>query len=300
MKSPLYSHGKLLLTGEYVVLDGAQALAIPTKKGQRLEVSTNDQDKIRWQSLLHDGSIWMDLELPLPLPKKETTKDSLHQRLLQILHAVQQGNPNCFGRGINFKSTLEFDRDWGLGSSSTLLDNMAQWAQIDPYELLKKTFGGSGYDIACARAKGPITYKNTSTLPEVSPVDFNPSFKDQLFFVHLNRKQNSRDSITHYRNTSKANLGQAIEAISHITTTLLIAENITEFEGLLEQHESIISELIKTPTIKMQYFADYSRTIKSLGGWGGDFILATGGKKEQEYFRKKGFTTVMPYKDMLL
>ena len=29
-----YSNGKLLITGEYVVLDGAKALALPTKFGQ--------------------------------------------------------------------------------------------------------------------------------------------------------------------------------------------------------------------------------------------------------------------------
>ena len=29
-----YSHGKLLLTAEYAVLEGVKALAIPTKRGQ--------------------------------------------------------------------------------------------------------------------------------------------------------------------------------------------------------------------------------------------------------------------------
>ena len=31
-----YSHGKLLLTGEYTILKGANALAIPCKMGQTL------------------------------------------------------------------------------------------------------------------------------------------------------------------------------------------------------------------------------------------------------------------------
>ncbi|MEM0993828.1 MAG: GHMP kinase, partial [Bacteroidota bacterium] len=33
-----YAHGKLLLTGEYAVLDGAVALAVPSKLGQRLDI----------------------------------------------------------------------------------------------------------------------------------------------------------------------------------------------------------------------------------------------------------------------
>ena len=36
--SQFYSHGKLLITGEYLVLDGAKALAVPTVFGQDLSV----------------------------------------------------------------------------------------------------------------------------------------------------------------------------------------------------------------------------------------------------------------------
>jgi hypothetical protein len=36
MKKKFYSNGKLLITGEYLVLDGAKAFALPTKKGQNL------------------------------------------------------------------------------------------------------------------------------------------------------------------------------------------------------------------------------------------------------------------------
>jgi len=38
-KRTFYSHGKLLLTAEYVILDGAKALALPTKFGQEMEIS---------------------------------------------------------------------------------------------------------------------------------------------------------------------------------------------------------------------------------------------------------------------
>jgi len=41
-----YSNGKLLLTGEYLVLEGATALAVPTKFGQDLKV-----EKIKEKSI---------------------------------------------------------------------------------------------------------------------------------------------------------------------------------------------------------------------------------------------------------
>lgn len=300
MKSQYYSHGKLLLTGEYVVLDGAKALAIPTKKGQRLQVTPNDEEVIQWKSLLADGSVWLDDEQSLPLASPILSTDPLKERLYQILLAAQELNPNCLSNGTNFTSILEFDRSWGLGSSSTLINNVAQWAKVNPYALLQQTFGGSGYDIACAGAEGPIIFKNTANAPKVTSALFDPNFKEELFFVHLNRKQNSRDSISHYRKAHTDNLDTAIARITNLTEAVLCCLDIATFENLLQEHETVIADLIKTPTIKAQLFTDYPRTIKSLGGWGGDFVLATGGMGEQDYFRKKGFNTLISYSEMVL
>jgi mevalonate kinase len=44
------SNGKLLLSGEYLVLKGAESLSIPTRFSQTLEVSNNASGKIKWES----------------------------------------------------------------------------------------------------------------------------------------------------------------------------------------------------------------------------------------------------------
>ena len=50
-----YSNGKLLLTGEYLVIDGAKAIAIPTKKGQSLSVKeTEEGSQLIWKSWTHE------------------------------------------------------------------------------------------------------------------------------------------------------------------------------------------------------------------------------------------------------
>ena len=59
----------------------------------------------------------------------------------------------------NITTKLTFPRAWGLGTSSTLISLIAQWAKCDPFELLFEAFGGSGYDIACATANSPISYQ---------------------------------------------------------------------------------------------------------------------------------------------
>ena len=53
-----HSNGKLLLSGEYFVLDGAVALAIPTKFGQSLFVRQNSEKQISWRSLDEKNEKW--------------------------------------------------------------------------------------------------------------------------------------------------------------------------------------------------------------------------------------------------
>lgn len=302
MKHHYYSHGKLLLTSEYLVLDGAQALALPTKKGQHLDVKPIDQEAIIWRSYLSTGELWLDYKFSFPLDSNDGRGDAIYERLLSILQAAQKLNSSFLNtrQGYGIESTLEFQKDWGLGSSSTLLANIARWASVDPYKLLDMTFGGSGYDIACATTESALIYQKTSTTPIVTPVTYNPPFKDELYFVYLNKKQNSRESIKHYRSLDQEALTEEKARFSRFTQDLLSCKSILAFEKLLSEHEDNLSRILKTPTIKTQLFADYPRAIKSLGGWGGDFVLAVGTASQMDYFRNKGYDTIVPYKEMIL
>lgn len=300
----IYAHGKLLLTAEYVVLDGACALALPTKRGQRLDISPIAKPEIKWRSYSHDNNCWLDHSFNLPLKEKTTMDNPVVQQLLKILQQAQHLNPTFLNTatGFDIKTYLEFPRNWGLGSSSTLIASIAQWANINPYALLEATFGGSGYDIACAFTESGLTYQLQGKNVCVTPVAFDPPFKEALFFIHLNKKQNSRDSIKHYRNTAPAERNTVIHRISEITAAILKCTSLEAFEQYLLQHETLISELINTPRIQNTLFPDYTDgVIKSLGGWGGDFVLATGTKESiHQYFNPKGYTTIIKYSDMIL
>lgn len=304
-----YSNGKLLITGEYAVLDGAKALAIPTKYGQSLELERTANNFISWKSLDEKNKIWFETNFRIEREKllydtsnKDSEVESISLKLREILQTAHTMNPDIFSgnKGYNVITRLDFPRNWGLGSSSTLINNIAKWFQIDAFNLLKKTFGGSGYDIAAAQHKTPITYQLSPKGISVLNANFNPGFKDKLFFVHLKRKQNSRDSIAHYRNQPEHNIRDIINKVSALTEQIISCENFLEFETLLDIHETVISKALNTPKIKLSLFPDYHGALKSLGGWGGDFILATGGKQEQEYFRNKNYHTIIPYLEMLL
>jgi mevalonate kinase len=194
-------------------------------------------------------------------------------------------------------SQLEFPQNWGLGSSSTLINNLAQWAEVDAYKLLAATFGGSGYDIACAQYPYPITFQKTLKSPKIEKAVFNPPFKDQLFFVHQNQKRNSRKAIAAYEALKK---GEKLDfsELNAITDALLVATTLEEFEVLMSKHETIVGNLIQQPPLKTTNFADYPGAIKSLGAWGGDFFLAT--RTNTQYFKDKGYNTIVPFGEMAL
>jgi mevalonate kinase len=300
------SNGKLLLTGEYVVLDGAKALAVPTKQGQSLHVATTNTKQIEWLSFDVQKNIWFQDSFALDEVFKTTLSNLIVRtpttRLQQVLIAARQLNPNFLlhSNGVNVETYLDFPQHWGLGTSSTLINNVAQWAKVNPYNLLQLTFGGSGYDIACAQHNTPIAYTLRDDKPLVAPVAFSPSFASHLYFVYLNKKQNSRDGIAHYKALRKTNLSTDLSKIDAITEAMLSCNSLSSFTTLMDTHESIIARLTQQDTVKSLFFKDFNGAIKSLGAWGGDFILAATSTNPTSYFNAKGFDTVIPYNDMVL
>tara|TARA_B110000967_G_C18854917_1_gene546661 strand:+ start:192 stop:1100 length:909 start_codon:yes stop_codon:yes gene_type:complete len=298
-----YSHGKLLISAEYAVLDGALALTLPTKFGQFLSVASTTKNTILWKSISNAGTVWFEAEFMIDASLKifTTNTSAIAVRLVQVLEALQQLNPTLFEahKGYALTSTLEFPENWGLGSSSTLINNLAQWAQVDAFELLALTFGGSGFDIACAQHDSGILYQLEEGKPTLKPVVFSPPFLESLFFVHRNQKQNSRDGIRSYK-TLTANQTLDFSTLNRLTLDLLNCTNLETFEALIETHERYISTLIQQPPLKDALFSDYKGAIKSLGAWGGDFFLATGNTDAMDYFRSKGYTTVVSYSEMIL
>ena len=293
-----YSNGKLLLSGEYVVLDGALALAIPTKYGQSLLVEATHEKGIHWRSLNEKGAVWFEANFKIHDSISERKNRILFQ-LLKILREAQNLNPSFLvDEAITVTTQLTFPRNWGLGTSSTLINNIAQWAHVDAFQLLKNSFGGSGYDIAAAQHTTPILFQLSNGKPGIKEIQLNWDFKAHLFFVYLNQKQDSLEGITYYK--SKKVTSEVIKEISSITQALYLCTSIDAFENLLQSHEMMISKVLQKPTIKEILFKDYPGAIKSLGAWGGDFILATGTKEAQAYFREKGYATILPFEEMML
>lgn len=300
MDTTFYSNGKLLLTGEYAVLDGAAALAIPTRFGQSLHLKARKHPTIVWESYDDKGLVWFSDEFNLnTLNSINVEEHPISKTLSQILREARNLNPSFLSKemGYDVATHLDFPRDWGLGTSSTLINNIAQWASVDAFKLLDKSFGGSGYDIAAAQHNTPILYRREKDRANIEPCRLDWDFSDSLFFVYLNKKQDSREGIAHYRkHGAHTNVSERISEISHLLPQV---ESLSAFNDLIEEHEQLIAEITRLPKIKSQYFSDYRGSIKSLGAWGGDFILATGNEADRDYFKRKGFNTLISFSKMI-
>ena len=297
--SNYYSNGKFLLSGEYAVLYGAEAIGLPTKMGQNLIVQNRNDNLIEWTSLNFDQEIWFNCTFRNEsLSILKTNESKIAKKLQLILTIVKELNPEFLLSGKTIKTTLDFDFRWGLGSSSTLINNIAQWAEINPYDLLKKTFGGSGYDIACALNNSPILFSLKSDKQVIKQVKFNPIFKGNLFFIYQNKKQNSQKSIVDFQKYISVE-SSVISEISAISNNLLITTSMNEFSKLIKAHEDIMSKLLNTNPL-IDNFPDYTGIIKSLGAWGGDFFLAIGPENSIDYFRKKGLNIGFKFDDIIL
>lgn len=297
--------GKLLLTGEYFVLDGAVALAMPVRFGQTLRVEPAETPgNLSWTSIDAHGEPWFQAEFALPgIRPIHSTDDKTADTLASILRACQGQQPGFLTAESAYavQTRNDFPRQWGLGTSSTLIAALGRWSGANPYTALFDTLGGSGYDIACAYAGGPILYRLAGRVPEIRPVDFAPAFSKALFFVYLGKKQDSREGIRRYRERVAGNSG-LIGAVSELSARFLAAASLTELETRIREHELLVARALGLPRAKDLYFSDFWGEIKSLGAWGGDFVLASSTHGELEtraYFEKKGCETVLRWEDMI-
>lgn len=302
-----YGHGKLLLTGEYFVLDGAEALALPTTVGQSMKVKYRQsyQPVLNWKSVDHSGKVWFEsnFEFWHFNPIKPTDHPS-EKFVTNALKAVRLQNPHFLRDDVDVfvETKVEFPLEWGLGSSSSFIYNVAQWAYVSPFELLKKTIGGSGYDIACAQAMGPIRYKKFDGKPQWEAAAFKPSFKDNIYFVYLGKKQNSEKEVIKFQETKISNKSQVVNEISQSTREMINANELFTFNKIIKEHESIISMALGYEKVKDLYFSDFWGEVKSLGAWGGDFAMVTSDhspNETREYFETKGFHTVIPFSEII-
>ena len=287
------------------MLDGALALALPVRFGQQLTVTEQPHlSGHHWVSFDHQGRPWFEGRFSPTGAYVSGNEEKTGNRLENLFQAIERQRPDFWlGRlPLRFETQLTFPRQWGLGSSSTLVAALAAWAEVDAFQLLADTFGGSGYDVACAHAHQPILYQRRDGRGHYVECPYAPPFADNICFVYLGKKQDSREGIARYRESVKDS-PRLIEGISRLTMDFLAARTVKEGVEILEAHERLVGDALQLPKVKERYFYNFPGAVKSLGAWGGDFVMALSDKPAEatrQYFRVKGFETVFTWREMAL
>ena len=296
------ANGKLLISGEYTILDGSLSLALPTERGQVLHYKEVNQDILHWRSLNIKGETWFEAHFKgAELTIVDSSDERKAETLKEILLAAAGLSDTTNGLYGEVTTALEFPTNWGLGSSSTLLCCVAQCFGIDPIQLHFKVSNGSGYDVACGMSDLAITYQLEDGLVEVNEINWKPDFSSSLFFVYLNTKQKSSSEVNKYQERkSSIDLAVIVEQISALTRTMINTSSLDVFNEAIAKHEEIMSAVLGYPTAKQLHFSDYKGAVKSLGAWGGDFILATGDTEDRMYFVDQGFSEIQEFESLIL
>lgn len=296
--SRFFASAKLLLFGEYLVLRGAKALVMPLSLGQKLYVTKGATDGIHW-NCFEKGQLWLTILFSPELDIISTNDKEKALLAKKILLFIQQVNPQIEFRQLNFRFEIDFDRHYGFGTSSTFLSLLSQWSGANPYKLLDHSFGGSGFDIAAATASGPFVYQVEQTGGEVKrrvqPASIAPGIRESMLFLYTGKKQKSSEEVSSFKTIITQS--DQVQEMNTIVDEMLQCRQLEEVERLIFRSEKLLSGILGVPPVKNTLFPDYPYAVKSLGAWGGDFVMATyrDRAEAEKYFSSKGMNLIFSY-----
>lgn len=289
-----YSQGKFLITGEYLVMAGAEAIVLPINKGQYLKIFEAEDENLHWQSFYKEQAWFEAIFDPESFEILKTSDQQSTAYITSLLkNAAQLSNKRKTLRNISIRTELEFDKEWGMGSSSTLLVNLSYLFDINAFDLHSKVSHGSGFDVAAALSDFPVRYRIRKNNREILPVHMPELFFDHTYFIYLGEKADSGIAVEDFHSRNK-DLKMPVKYINEITAQFTELEDVQELSNITGEHEEFMGKVLclESPT---NHFPDYSYGMKSLGAWGGDFIMAVNpnGKEEvEQYFKHKGYTLI--------
>lgn len=279
-----FAPGKIMLTGEYLVMNGFDSFAFPTKMGQWLDVyefDTPDElsDFIVFQAKDFQDNVWFETKLLLPdfQPIEIHHVENILVNRLCGIFKLAENDFWTSGRSFRLETRLEFNRVWGLGSSSTLVKLMSDFLNVDPFKIQFEIFGGSGYDVAIAKLQKPLLYWLTSDEMNWNYWKLNAELTEKWFVVFYGKKMDSRSSLANVQDE----LNQIAEddfytaQFDKILNNTKVATDLISLESSLEMYQMLLSQslMLPTPYELLGIKPTNKGLCKWLGAWGGDMIL---------------------------
>ncbi|GAA5220176.1 GYDIA family GHMP kinase [Membranihabitans marinus] len=279
------------------------ALSAPLKWGQTMKVTESSGSDLRWVTLDHEGKKWFECILNLIDFSIEKTNDEEKAKFIQqLVTSLIQLNSDFLSKWKKYKvdCVLEFNPAWGFGSSSTLITNLATWAEVSPFELFFETQVGSGFDIASAMADAPILYQKDDESLTFEEIDLSQVVIDHSVVFYRGNKVNSHGAVEKWKMGKKVK-SVDIDQMNSLSNAITNCNSVSTYQDAVKEHELLVKKYIDVDCIQSQ-FSDYEGTMKSLGAWGGDFGLAVHEDADYtlQYLKTKGIDTAFKLGDILL
>lgn len=278
-------------------------LAVPLRWGQTLKVSENQGAEVHWISKDAKGQKWFECKLNLiDFSIDKTTDEQKAQFIRTLIKSAAQLNSDFLSKWKKYRITseLEFDPEWGLGSSSTLIANLAEWAELSPFELYFDTQEGSGYDVAAAVSDSPFLYQKSETELTFETFDWDQKLMENIFVFYLGNKQSTAAEVNEWKKNKRWNKGD-INHMNTLSESLAECEDVDQAMELFREHLKMMEKILDQRAFEGRY-ADFEGVMKPMGAWGGDFGLALSPDPEytMKYLNKQGLAHVFRLSEIVL
>lgn len=271
-----------MLAGEYAVLSGVEALALPVRAGQWQhvwEMPAKGVSKLVWQSKDVDGNVWFECRVDTDIMHISETNNQVYaDTLLRLLMHIKDQKAELFlHKNIRIETECEFDRSFGLGSSSTLVCNLAKWSGVDAQELQQRVFGGSGYDVAVGNLGRPLVYWLENNESNWSSWQLPADFTQNWYLAFPGEKQNSRESLSSVK-TQLEKMSSDIALLQQMNACIQAIKtprSLPMLEAMLEMWQALLSQRLDLPRPYETLGVSPVKggLCKYLGAWGGDVLL---------------------------
>jgi len=296
-----HSNGSLLLTGEYLVSKGSQAIVLPLKKGQTLVVKPIKEDLLIWESIYNQETSFKAVFSTGPIDTIESTDG---EEAFFVRHVLKKAMEHLASLsslpGHSIQAMHNYSACLDPGSRAALIASIAVWFNINPFRLNREVMKDTGCGIAGARSAKPILYKVVDATPDYKQIDMDPPFTENLYFVYTGAKtdfSDQREKIERFGDLSKI-----FSKISEINKQIIQSDSLEEFEQALLEHEQLLTGVLNERRIQEREFSDFSGVIKPLTMRNSEFLLVTwkGGRDElREYFARYDLPTIFLWDELI-
>jgi|GEM_PF-2498310 len=296
-----HSNGNLLLTGEYLISQGAEAIALPLKKGHTLAVKPIHGKNILWESVYnHETEIKVrftsdDFQII------QTDNENSAKFIQQVLSKAMDYLPSLSQLpGYHVKAYHDYPEFLELGCESALIANIANWFNINPYRFTRDISPGLEHGIACARSNKPILYQLTNKYPDYREINLNLPFKEKIYIVYIDHNSDLSDRGKQTQEFHDHH--EVLPKIREINKRIIQSRSLEAFENILLEHDNLLAGLLKEQRLQERIFQEFPGLIKPLNEWNGELNLVTwkGEKNElEEYFAPYNIQTIFSWDELV-